>query len=124
MVEDGADSDTNERPFQCPQCSSTFGRLDTLLRHERTLHGSSTTAASNNTTHPRTGSVNLGAKNVLGGSNSTTSQHTQHHHSQSHGSGHQPLDPPLSRIRGSPTMTHHNINPSPIIPGMSPTHHN
>ena len=117
--------DTNERPFQCPQCSSTFGRLDTLLRHERTLHGSSTTAASNNTTHQRTGSMNLGAKPVLGRPNSTTSQHTQHHqHSHSHSQGHQPLDPPLSRVRESPTMAHHNINPSPIIPGMSPTHHN
>lgn len=118
--------DTNERPFQCPQCSSTFGRLDTLLRHERTLHGSSTSAASNNTTHQRTGSMNLGAKPVLGRSNSTTSQHTlhQHQHSQSRSQGHQSLDPPLSRVRESPTMTHHNINPSPIIPGMSPTHHN
>ena len=119
-------ADTNERPFQCPQCSSTFGRLDTLLRHERTLHGSSTTAASNNTSQQRTGSVSLGAKPVQGRSSSTTSQHAQHphQHSQTHGSGHQPLDPPLSRIRESPTMTHHNINPSPIIPGMSPSHHN
>src|SRR5579859_5399245 len=100
--------DTNERPFQCPQCSSTFGRLDTLLRHERTLHGSSTSAASNNTTHQRTGSTNLGAKPALGRSNSTTGQHMHQHQ-------HQPLDPPLSRVRESPTMSHHNVNPSPII---------
>jgi hypothetical protein len=107
--------DTNERPFQCPHCSSTFGRLDTLLRHERTLHGSSTSAASNNP-HHRSTSFHSSTKPVLQRSSSTASQYNI-----------QPstLDPQLARLRESPTMTLHNINPSPPnIPGLSPIHHN
>lgn len=110
------DLDTNERPFQCPQCSSTFGRLDTLLRHERTLHGSSTTAASNNPIHQRSGSMHLPSKPILNRSSSTVGQQGQ--------TSIAPLDPPLSRVRESPTMSHHNIHPSPTIPGLSPIHHN
>ena len=110
--------DTNERPFQCPQCPSTFGRLDTLLRHERTLHGSSTSAASNNPTHHRSTSLpSSTTKSVLHRSNSIASQSTTHNI--------QPLDPQPSRFRESPTMTHHNIDPSPpTIPGLSTIHHN
>jgi hypothetical protein len=108
--------DTNERPFQCPQCSSTFGRLDTLLRHERTLHGSSTSAASNNPVHQRSASMPTSHKPVLKRSGSTAAQA---------GYTISPLDPQLSRFRESPTMSHHNINPSPpTIPGLSPIHHN
>jgi hypothetical protein len=106
--------DTNERPFQCPQCSSTFGRLDTLLRHERTLHGLSTSGTSNNPTHRRSASMHSSAKPILNRSNSTgQSTHAI-----------QPLDPQLARFRQSPTMTHHNIDPSPpTIPSISPTRH-
>jgi len=109
--------DTNERPFQCPQCTSTFGRLDTLLRHERTLHGSSTSAASNNPAHHRSASLQTSTKPILNRSNSTTSQsgHTMQQH-----------DPQLiSRFRESPTMTHHSLHASPPnIPGLSPIHQN
>lgn len=31
-------SHTQERPFQCPKCSSSFVRRDLLLRHDRTVH--------------------------------------------------------------------------------------
>ena len=104
--------DTNERPFQCPQCKSTFGRLDTLLRHERTLHGSSTSAASNKAAH-RSGSTHRATQLVLNRSNSTTDQFAD---------AIQPLDPQLAKFRESP---HHYINPSPPpIPDLSPIHHN
>ena len=107
--------DTNERPFQCPQCSSTFGRLDTLLRHERTLHGSSTTAASNNPSHHRAASLSAGKPN-LNRANSTASQSALGNtRIQSQ------LDPQLTTL--SSTTVHHNIHPSPTIPGLSPIHH-
>jgi hypothetical protein len=99
--------DTNERPFQCPQCSSTFGRLDTLLRHERTLHGSSTTAASNNPAHHRSTSISAG-KPKIKRNNSTASQSALANNPlQSQ------LDPQLTTLSG----------PSPTIPGLSPIHH-
>jgi len=110
--------DTNERPFQCPQCASTFGRLDTLLRHERTLHGSSTSAASNNPSHHRSASMHSTSKPIIHRSNSTTSQ--------THSSTTMPsLESHIARFRESPTLSHHNIHPSPpTIPGLSPIHHN
>ena len=111
----GLTLDTNERPFQCPQCSSKFGRLDTLLRHERTLHGLSTSAASNNPLHHRSASTHSPTKPMFNLSNSMN----QSAHAI------QPLGPQLARFRQSPTMEHHNINPSPsTILGLSPIHHN
>ena len=100
--------DTNERPFQCPQCPSTFGRLDTLIRHERTLHGFSNSAASN---HPaqRYDPTHSSTKSVSRSGSTTSSRSppvTQH------------LDRQLARFRESPTITQPDVNP------LSPTHHN
>lgn len=107
--------DTNERPFHCPHCSSTFGRLDTLLRHERTLHGSSASSASNNPTH-RLHPNHSGSKSGGNQVNSTASQAASH--------SIPPLDPQLTRSHELPTMTH-TLNASPpTMPGLSTIHPN
>jgi hypothetical protein len=117
------DVDTNERPFQCPHCASTFGRLDTLLRHERTLHGSSSSAASNNPAHPRSNTMTSALKPLLKRSNSAVLAATV---IPSRGQPMAALDPQLVLFQESPTVTqHHPMNSSsPTILGLSPLHHN
>ncbi|KAE8420800.1 hypothetical protein BDV36DRAFT_306294 [Aspergillus pseudocaelatus] len=46
---------THEKPFSCP-CGACFSRQDLLRRHERIVHGTSTSHQGTMTTHPLTGS--------------------------------------------------------------------
>ena len=108
VTEFGLMVDTNERPFQCPQCSSAFGRLDTLLRHERTLHGFSSTAASNNPPHRRMVSISAATPNPDRSNLTTTPPAHTNNPLQTE------LDPLLTTIPSSSSTQ--NIHPSSTIP--------